>query len=973
MLSFLAVLLSGEIGCLAQSSVNIFGDVVPKTPVDPDGRAVTLGVKFTSTQAGKITGIRYYRGQGNSHGYTVALYDRYGKQLAFASVAQDTCSTPCWESVNFQAAVSINANTRYTAAYYTSNGHYAHDQGGLLSNVTNAPLTALANGGVYHYGGGIGFPTSVWNSSNYYVDVLFTPAVQQQQLISGLSLSSSTVAANQPAGTVVGQASVTMNPASPAFSGTLSVATTDPNFQMSGNSLITKAPLAAGSYNTMVTATQSGINDSPLNQAQTVSVTAAPQTIASVSLSGNTFVAGSASGTAIGNVSVAMSPTAPAFSGGLSLSGPDAAGFQIAGSTLQTNGVVPAGSYNINIVASEIGVTNSLFTQSEAITATNGSSLLPPDRNASANWQMAGMLSVGGIPNRTTVCATVSPRGGGQDDAANINNAISACPLGQVVSLSAGTFTINEGSYVALNKGVTVRGAGAGSTILQRTNGAKLDSYIPGSNPTPIILVGTQRYNNGPSTGTALSVDAAQGANSVQVANPAGFAVGQIVLLDEASGASWQPERISAWANIGYTQVWAATDYRVVWTKHNPVYQYVDDFGSTDYPYNSGGPGCWYSNNCDRPTSEIHQVSAVSGNTITFDSPVTISYRVSHQAKLYYWPASQITKNAGVENLTMSNGDDGNLNFLVCVNCWAKNVENTLWLNPGINISNCFRVQLEGTYSHDAAWPVNGGGGYAISIESASSEILVENSISVKANKDIVARAGGAGSVIAYNYMDDAYINGSDGWVEVGLNASHLVGPHHVLFEGNQSFNTDSDQTHGNSIYMTYFRNYLTGYRKPFTALDGIRIDDTTGCCGPLRVASAHAYAYWFSFLGNVLGTPGKMNGWVYEDDGGTNRMPDRAIWVLGWMDITPQGTDPNVASTALRDGNYDYVTNSQKWDPSDTTHSLPNSLYLTQTPAFFNAGSGYTWPWVNPAGSQQLYTLPAKARYDAGTPFKQP
>jgi hypothetical protein len=45
----------------------------------------------------------------------------------------------------------------------------------------------------------------------------------------------------------------------------------------------------------------------------------------------------------------------------------------------------------------------------------------------------------------------------------------------------------------------------------------------------------------------------------------------------------------------------------------------------------------------------------------------------------------------------------------------------------------------------------------------------------------------------------------------------------------------------------------------------------------------------------------------------------------------------------------------------------------LTQEPAFFNAGKGYTWPWVNPTGSPQLYTLPAKARYDAGTPFTQP
>jgi hypothetical protein len=79
------------------------------------------------------------------------------------------------------------------------------------------------------------------------------------------------------------------------------------------------------------------------------------------------------------------------------------------------------------------------------------------------------------------------------------------------------------------------------------------------------------------------------------------------------------------------------------------------------------------------------------------------------------------------------------------------------------------------------------------------------------------------------------------------------------------------------------------------------------------------------------------------------------------------------VAQTAIRDGNFDYLTNTVVWAANDTTHSLPNSLYLTRKPTFFDAGKGYTWPWVNPIGSPQIYALPAKARYDAGTPFRQP
>jgi hypothetical protein len=593
--------------------------------------------------------------------------------------------------------------------------------------------------------------------------------------------------------------------------------------------------------------------------------------------------------------------------------------------------------------------------------APSPSTILPPDRDASANWKMAGMLSTGGIPNRTKVCATVSPKGSGADDTTNIQNAVNACPLGQVVSLSAGTFTIAEGNYVLLNKGVSLRGAGPGSTILTRTGGATLNSYNPGNNPSPMIILGPMRYNNN-ETATTFTADGAQGAYSVQVASTAGFSVGQIVLLDEASGAGWQPDVIST----NY-QIWAAPDYRVVWQKHNPVYKYVDDFSANQNPYQAGTAGCWFSN-CDRPTNEMHRITAISGDTITFDSPLTISYRVSHQAQLYFYK-TPLTQNAGVENLTVQYGDVDNIDFDWCAYCWAQNVENTLWLGAAFGLNNSFRVQLEEVYIHNGIWPVSGGGGYNISIANGSSEALVENSISVLTNKVIVDRSSGAGSVVAYNYMDDGYINGKDTWVEIGLNGSHMVGGHHVLFEGNQSFNVDSDQTHGNSIYHTFFRNWLTGYRKPFTALDGTAINDANGCCGPLRAAGAHAYAYWFSFIGNVLGAPGQMNGWTYNCIGSLNNIPSSCIWELGYMDISPQGYDPQVAATAIQDGNYDYLNNAQKWITTPGGYPLPNSLYLSGKPTFFGS---YQWPWVDPT-TGTTYTLPAKARYDTGTPFVQP
>jgi hypothetical protein len=663
-----------------------------------------------------------------------------------------------------------------------------------------------------------------------------------------------------------------------------------------------------------------------------------------------------------------------AFTGALSFVPPDGSNdglFALSGSN------VVVSENLMNLAGTTLNITVQAAQQSSissinipiTVTASDGSSILPPTSNASANWQMAGMLSVGGIPNRTSVCATVSPVGGSADDSANINHAIAECPSGQVVLLVPGTFIIAEGKSVLVDNSITLRGSGPGTTILTRIGGATFGTYIPGSNPSPMVILGPQEYNN-TETAVALTADADQAASSVEVANASGFSVGQIVLLDEASGAGWQTDV------EGLGQIWAAPDYRVVWQKHKPSQPDIDDFSAAQYPYQADTGGCWFSN-CDRPTSEFHRISAISGDTVTFDSPVTISYRVSHQAQLHYFQTPHI-QNAGVEQMTVERGDDDNIDFDWCAYCWAYMVENTLWLGDGFGVNNSFRVELKEFYNHEPVWPVPGGGGYNVSLANGSSETLVWNGISVLANKVMVSRAAGAGSVVAYNYMDMGFDSGSDAWQEIGLNGSHYVGSHHMLFEGNRSFNMDSDETHGNSIYLTFFRNYTTGFRAPFTDyLNGVEVNDLVqqSTNGPLRPAAVHAYAYGFNFIGNVLGLPGQMGNFIYGDVSnlGNGNWPPQ-IFMMGWNDLPNQVYDPTVISTGDIDGNFDFLTNQVNWASTDMTHTLPNSLFLTQAPAFFCAGSGYTWPPINPlAATTQFYTLPAYARYQAGTPFVQP
>jgi hypothetical protein len=567
-------------------------------------------------------------------------------------------------------------------------------------------------------------------------------------------------------------------------------------------------------------------------------------------------------------------------------------------------------------------------------------SIIPSDRRTVWNPGMPG-----GIPNRTTICATVnaSTYGNGSTNAtAGIQAAIDACPVGQVVKLSAGTFLINN--YLIIQKGITLRGSGMGTTKLQKTNGAKPNTETV-ADAQPIIIIGPNRWPSADNTTSKnLTVDGTKGAMSVTVSSAAGFAAGQFVIVDrdDYNAATWTslPNRNGAPTSA---KIWASDE--VVFMRHNP-----SDPGDDPFPDSLS----WFSRT-NRPVNELKEIASVSGNVITFTSPLSLLYPVSKAAQVTRYTGGNVhVTNAGIEDLSVSGGGDGNLRFEAAAYSWIKNVEDSVWLGEGVAINHSYRVVVRESYIHNGAWPEPGGAGYAISFGSASSEALIENNIVIDANKVMVGRSSGSGSVIGYNYMDDGHIFTDASWVEVGINGSHMVGSHSMLFEGNESFNYDSDNTHGNAIYMTVFRNHLTGFRRDYPGMSNART-------GGLMFGS-----WWHTFVGNVLGTAGKMSGWVYEDPGtgsGQNTWGSGSyIWRLGYdPQHWDQSPDAKLRSTVLRDANYDYLTNTVKWDR--TPQTLPPSLYLTAKPAFFGSN---TWPWVDPTGATKLYVLPARQRYDA-------
>ena len=137
-------------------------------------------MKFTSSSAGQITALKFYRSASDTGTDLVDLWSSTGTKLASATFTNTTATG--WQTVNLAQPVPISANTTYVASYHT-NGAYVATDNFFTSAVTSGQLTAPSSAsvsggnGVYSFGGtsttGI-FPTSTWNASNYYADVVFT-------------------------------------------------------------------------------------------------------------------------------------------------------------------------------------------------------------------------------------------------------------------------------------------------------------------------------------------------------------------------------------------------------------------------------------------------------------------------------------------------------------------------------------------------------------------------------------------------------------------------------------------------------------------------------------------------------------------------------------------------------------------------------------------------------------------------------
>ena len=159
----------------AAAGQTLFTTQVPANANATDGPGVNyeMGTVFTSTAAGQITAIRFWKATSEGTGtHTGRIWSAGGQLLASVVFSGETASG--WQQQALATPLNIAAGTSYVVTVNTVNARFAITPSGLASQVTNGNLrSVVGSNGVFGAPGQ--FPIGSWSASNYFRDVVFVP------------------------------------------------------------------------------------------------------------------------------------------------------------------------------------------------------------------------------------------------------------------------------------------------------------------------------------------------------------------------------------------------------------------------------------------------------------------------------------------------------------------------------------------------------------------------------------------------------------------------------------------------------------------------------------------------------------------------------------------------------------------------------------------------------------------------------
>lgn len=536
------------------------------------------------------------------------------------------------------------------------------------------------------------------------------------------------------------------------------------------------------------------------------------------------------------------------------------------------------------------------------------------------DWSQSGIP--GGVPNRTTVCASL---GAGASRSA-IQSALDACPANQVVKLAAGTYSIDGSLTIPSN--VVLRGAGPKQTILSASGSGNAFIRL-GAGTTPAIA-----------NSSAVSGGATANSKSLTLASASGVTVGSYLMITQLNDPSY-----------------------VTITTTNGSCTWCD-----------GGIG-W---NGTRVQGQIVEVTSVSGNTVGVSPGLYMDYTRTPLATKFTMSA----KNAGVEDLQVYMNNTGyTANFMLqgSAYSWVRNVESNYTDGDHAQLHWGFRNEIRDSYFHDAFTHSPGSTDADIFVADKTSASLIENNTLRRLHESVMLNWGAAGNVIAYNYVDNNFDSSGYNTLFGGLNV-HGAHPMFNLWEGNMAPKLDADFFWGSSSHNTAFRNWFKGaatITQPLTGRGTEQASTTYWASQALAgVDLAHTVRY-YNLVGNVIGSDWqKGKPWTPQTVAPASRSyysSNNAYgYSFGYANLSDGGDNAGdnalPYTTALIHGDYDYVRGVFRWDSTISNHTLQPSYYRTARPAWFGA---LAWPAFGPSPSNPATPLvgniPAKSCYDQG------
>lgn len=578
------------------------------------------------------------------------------------------------------------------------------------------------------------------------------------------------------------------------------------------------------------------------------------------------------------------------------------------------------------------------------------SGIIDPKR--AVDWSGAGIP--GGVPSASwTQCGATLPS---SSTASQINTAITACGANQFVLLGPGTFNLAGAIKISGKNNVAVRGSGANSTFLvfSSSSGSGCntgqsqvigmcgpDAFYP-AQPPPNIVDWSAGYAQGTNQ---ITLSSTAGLNLNTSANPTLLFLNQ----NDTGFSGYNPSSGTATDNGNYFVC-------------APTYNTTGPVGcSANGP--NGSIGTTLNN---RWQYEMVTITAINGNVVTISPPLKHPNWTSGQSPKAW--SSRMMRGSGIENVSIDLGTGASsvaIGMWGCYQCWVSGVKIINIQNFGLEIQESSHSIIQNSYFANST----GADPYGILMGGLSADCLYVNNIFQGVRSPIVFNGVDEGTVVAYNFSIYDKNSGST----FGSVWAHAAGDDFHLFEGNIGTGLVLDNLHGSHMNETAFRNFYTGWESC-----------AINCPGANHDFGATALAYEFDTrygqsIANVAGTPGYHN--TYQ--GGAFGC-GKFIYCLGMGNPAVGGgmpTDPLAASTLLRWGNWDSVTNAVRWcgnssntgwsttcastsevptdaplypnavptvgDTSAGQPALPASFYYSSMPAWWP--SGIPWPPIGP------------------------